>query len=291
MIKTVQTILNDVEKNRRKRLTLNSNQTIENLRLQMFSKQDSNEAFHHLNDENLAILERSINTYIEQNKFHVINSEKDAFITIRKDLLENSSVVSADMFRAASLKITDSIVAKLEHLFRLNSKNSLVLLPWRAALSFCESFKHSGFNHFYHLGAKRNEKTLQTEIYYEQKPKELTQFETIIIADPMLATGNTMIHAISDLKRSGVNEENILIVSIISAPEGVDHILSTFPNVKIVVGNHDEYLNSAGFIVPGLGDFGDKYFENFNLSKVDEWEKLEILNKDAKAALIKKLNE
>ncbi|HAQ05398.1 TPA: hypothetical protein DCP13_01180 [Candidatus Azambacteria bacterium] len=70
-----------------------------------------------------------------------------------------------------------------------------------------------------------------------------------------------------------------------SAPEGVDHILSNFSQIKITVGAHDERLNSRGFIVPGLGDFGDKYFAGLGEPELQSWLHLGVLTRDSADAL------
>ena len=156
----------------------------------------------------------------------------------------------------------------LEKLARLtaekisNKSKTVVLLPWRSGLAFGKSYRSLGIDSFYHLSSKRDEETLETMVDYEIG--EADETNTVIIADPMFATGNTMIDAISRMKEKGVREENIIINSVVAAPIGIAKVKKDYPNIKIIVGALDEKLDHKGFIVPGLGDFGDKYFSGMS---------------------------
>jgi uracil phosphoribosyltransferase len=83
---------------------------------------------------------------------------------------------------------------------------------------------------------------------------------TVVILDPMLATGGTLKMAISLLKKEGVQEENIIIACVVAAPEGITELYNSYPKVKLVMNTLDEKLNDKKYIVPGLGDFGDRFF-------------------------------
>lgn len=108
-----------------------------------------------------------------------------------------------------------------------------------------------------HIGIKRNEETLQPIEYYYKTPKDL-EHSLIIILDPMLATGGSVSAAIKFLKTNGA--KNIILASIIAAPEGVKRILNDHPDVAIYTASLDKGLNEKGYIVPGLGDAGDRVF-------------------------------
>ena len=88
----------------------------------------------------------------------------------------------------------------------------------------------------------------------------IAQCNTIIITEPMIATGGTLSMVINMLKDRGVKEENIVVASILAAPEGLKVLSEHFPAIKVVVISLDEKLNEHKFIVPGLGDFGNRYF-------------------------------
>jgi uracil phosphoribosyltransferase len=108
-----------------------------------------------------------------------------------------------------------------------------------------------------HIGMYRNEKTLEPVRYYYKVPKDLENREVIVL-DPMLATGGSAIDAIDSLKESGAKK--IKFLCIIAAPEGIKKIQEKHPDVQIYCTSIDEKLNETGYIVPGLGDAGDRIF-------------------------------
>lgn len=108
-----------------------------------------------------------------------------------------------------------------------------------------------------HIGLYRNEETLQPVKYYYKVPKDIKS-RTVILLDPMLATGGSAVDAISMIKEDGV--KNIKFLSIIAAPEGIEKVRSKHPEVQIYTATIDECLNEKGYIVPGLGDAGDRIF-------------------------------
>ena len=108
-----------------------------------------------------------------------------------------------------------------------------------------------------HLGMYRDEATHTPVDYYSNLPNKL-ETATVLLVDPMLATGGSANDAINFLKEKGAG--NIRFISLISAPEGLDRITKNHPDVSIITAAVDEKLNSDAFIVPGLGDAGDRYF-------------------------------
>jgi len=109
------------------------------------------------------------------------------------------------------------------------------------------------------VGLKRDEETAIASMYYNNIPS-IPKDHKIIILDPMIATAGTGISTLQILKERGIKEEDIIFASIISAPEGLQSIRTKFPNITILTAGVDEKLNKNKFIVPGLGDFGDRYF-------------------------------
>lgn len=108
-----------------------------------------------------------------------------------------------------------------------------------------------------HIGMERNEKTLEPTSYYFKIPS--TRGNTkIIILDPMLATGGSVTAAISKLKNNGI--DNCVFASLVSAPEGIRHVWKKHPGVEIYTTALDRELNEKGYILPGLGDAGDRTF-------------------------------
>ena len=108
-----------------------------------------------------------------------------------------------------------------------------------------------------HIGLYRNEETLKPVKYYYKTPKDLAQREVIVL-DPMLATGGSGIDAITMLKEDGATK--IKFLCIIAAPEGIKKMQDAHPDVEIYCASIDEKLNENGYIVPGLGDAGDRIF-------------------------------
>ncbi len=108
-----------------------------------------------------------------------------------------------------------------------------------------------------HIGLYRDPETLQPVEYYCKLPADIEEREVIVV-DPMLATGGSAIDAISQIKKR--NPKEIKFMCIIAAPEGLNALKEAHPDVDIFVGALDDHLNDHGYIVPGLGDAGDRIF-------------------------------
>ena len=108
-----------------------------------------------------------------------------------------------------------------------------------------------------HIGLYRNEETLKPVKYYYKVPKDIKN-RTVLLLDPMLATGGSAVDAISMIKEEGVKK--IKFLSIIAAPEGLKRVQQEHPDVQIYTTSVDDHLNENGYIVPGLGDAGDRIF-------------------------------
>lgn len=108
-----------------------------------------------------------------------------------------------------------------------------------------------------HIGLYRNEETLEPVEYYCKLPQDCAEREVFVV-DPMLATGGSSSAAISMLKARGIR--NIRFMCIIAAPEGIERMKKDHPDVDMYIGTCDERLNEKGYIVPGLGDAGDRIF-------------------------------
>lgn len=109
------------------------------------------------------------------------------------------------------------------------------------------------------IGARRDEKTAIPEIYYKKLPP-FTEDNPILLLDPMIATGGSASLAVKILKEEGALEKQITLISFIAAPEGIARFQKEHPEVGLVVAQVDEGLDKHKWIIPGLGDFGDRYF-------------------------------
>ncbi|NLL73329.1 MAG: uracil phosphoribosyltransferase [Clostridiales bacterium] len=108
-----------------------------------------------------------------------------------------------------------------------------------------------------HIGLYRDEETLEPVEYFCKLPSDASDRE-IFVVDPMLATGGSAVAAIDMLKKRGIKKIHFL--SLIAAPEGVERLQKAHPDVSIFIGNLDERLNEDSYIIPGLGDAGDRIY-------------------------------
>lgn len=200
-----------------------------------------------------------------------MNKAKDIFLTI----LRNKETTQAE-FRQA----TDNLSNILAHeaLAHIQTKSVSIRTPkgeaegtaivcpitivpiLRSGITMLPAF----LTYFEHapigiVGLQRDEKTAQARLYYQNFPP-LTSNNWILILDPMIATGGTGVETIRLLKEQQIPENQIVFVSIISATEGITKIQNNFPNITIITAAQDKELDKHKFIVPGLGDFGNRFF-------------------------------
>lgn len=140
-----------------------------------------------------------------------------------------------------------------------NLKKQIVLVPvLRAGLSLVNSFiEMIPVAKVGHIGLQRDETTLKPIDYYYKAPKNL-EISKVIVLDPMLATGGSSSAAFTFLKNRGAND--CVMASLIASPEGVEKLSTDHPDVPIYTAMLDRELNENGFILPGLGDAGDRTF-------------------------------
>ena len=182
---------------------------------------------------------------------------KDPFIILRNRKAKTGE------FREAAQGVASVLAKEVSRHIEKEEKVRIILVPiLRAGLAllpaFIEKFPEASVGF---IGLKRNEKTLKPKAYYQNIPK-ISKNDVVVVLDPMLATGGSAIAAIATLVKAGAREENIVFVGIISAPEGIANLQKNFPLVRILCAEYDKKLNKKGYIVPGLGDFGDRYFGN-----------------------------
>lgn len=194
---------------------------------------------------------------------------------IKKDLtILRDKTTQSEIFRSALQRISVLLASEisknisleeievetpLEKTIGYKLKRQIVLVPvLRAGLGmvngFLELIPDSKVGH---IGLQRNEETLEPIEYYFKTPSELEKSDVILL-DPMLATGGSASGAITYLKNRGA--QTIYFACIVAAPKGVQRINSDHPEVKIYSASLDRELNNKGYILPGLGDAGDRTF-------------------------------
>ncbi len=194
-----------------------------------------------------------------QHKLSVIRDKKTSVKEFREMISEIASLMCYEATRDLPLEEveieTPVAVAKVN---RLAGKKLAIVPILRAGLGMVDgivdlipSVKVG------HIGLYRDPETLEPVEYYCKLPDDLEQRE-IFVLDPMLATGGSAVAAIDFIKQRG--GKNIRMMNIIAAPEGVDRMHEAHPDVDIYVAALDEKLNDHGYIVPGLGDAGDRIF-------------------------------
>lgn len=123
--------------------------------------------------------------------------------------------------------------------------------------TFLIHFGNSGVSKYL---IQRDEETAKAIYKYKKLSKTLGSHATTVILEPMVATGSTLTLVIEDLKANGVREDKIIVASVIASPEAITYLSKRYPQIKLVLCVLDERLNDIKFIVPGLGDFGDRFY-------------------------------
>lgn len=134
-----------------------------------------------------------------------------------------------------------------------------VIAILRAAIGFVEGLaQYLPDAKIGHLGLYRDEETLKPVRYYEKLPADIAA-HPVILADPMLATGGSLVAALDNLHEMGCNS-NIRVATLLAAPEGIARLRAHYPKTPLYVAAVDRELNEKGFILPGLGDAGDRQY-------------------------------
>ena len=147
---------------------------------------------------------------------------------------------------------------------KIDSQYTYIIAPiLRAGLAFTETAVNLlPQAHILHIGMYRNEETKEPVWYYDKTPTHFPKKTKIFILDPMLATGGSAVACIDLFIQKGINQNDIIFISLLSAPEGINAVQKKYPNIKIITGSIDNHLNNKAYIVPGLGDAGDRYFNS-----------------------------
>lgn len=144
----------------------------------------------------------------------------------------------------------------------VNPEVPMIIMPiLRAGLALMEGAQSVlPLASVYHVGYVRNEETLEASCYLNKLPAALPPETRVLISEPMLATGGTMLAAMADLTARGVQPEHVRIIAIVASPVALKKLAEAYPALNIYTAIIDEGLNEDGYIVPGLGDAGDRTF-------------------------------
>lgn len=199
-----------------------------------------------------------INHPLIEHKLSILRDKKTDPFQFRLLVDEISYLMLFEATRDLALKDVD-VQTPVAECKGKKLASSLMICPiLRAALGMLDSiFKLIPDASVGFLGFQRNEETLLPEFYYAKLPQDYKKRVAIII-DPMFATGGTAIDAVNFLKEKGV--EDIRFLALVSAPEGLKKFSETHPDIPVYTASIDDGLNENGYIVPGLGDAGDRVF-------------------------------
>ena len=174
-------------------------------------------------------------------------------------LLHNIACLMAPQVTAQLDTIPTPVQTPLEHTEGRRLVRPLIIVPvLRAGLSLAEGFLELIPEAIVaHIGLRRNHETLEPEVYYPNAPVDFSNADTIVL-DPMLATGNSAAAAVTRLKQEGARR--IKFVALVAAPEGIEAFATAHPDVPILTAAIDRQLSDIGYILPGLGDAGDRLY-------------------------------
>lgn len=192
-----------------------------------------------------------------KSKLTILRNEKTGTTEFRRVIGEIAALMIYEVMKDFPLTEV-KVRTPLEECVGYKDAKDVVVVPiLRAGLGFLEGVSavvpqmHVG-----HIGMSRNEETLQPEEYYYKMPKNKDAY--YLIVDPMLATGGSAVAAVDNLKKRGIKD--IHFMCLVAAPQGVEVLNKAHPDVKIYTCAMDRCLNDVGYIMPGLGDAGDRTF-------------------------------
>ena len=203
----------------------------------------------------LTILDHALGSHL----LAILRDKSTSFVEFQKASRRLSFLLLAEATRDLKTE-TITVETPLETTDGESVSQNIILVPiLRAGLALLPAAQELlpqapvGF-----VGLERDEKTSWPSEYYFKLPGVIPSETTAIVLDPMLATGGSAVKAIDKLRLNGIL--NVIFVCVVAAPEGVEYLLKKNPNTSIYAAAQDKGLNSTNFILPGLGDYGDRYF-------------------------------
>lgn len=200
-----------------------------------------------------------LNHSLIKHKLSILRDKNTCTKEFRELASEIAMILCYEATKDAKLYKTE-VTTPLEttECYKLNEDNYAFVPILRAGMSMVDGILKVIPNaKIGHIGLYRDEKTLKPNLYYYKMPKDIDKREVFIL-DPMLATGGSAINTIDKLKKDGVKKINFLC--IIASPEGIEAVKKKHKDVKIYCASMDRCLNEVGYILPGLGDAGDRVY-------------------------------
>ena len=200
----------------------------------------------------------SIQSPFIEHKMTILRDKKTSNSLFRQTMNETSYLIASEVLKFLPYKKV-KVQTPLTKTFGKKLSQQIILVPiLRAGLGLLEGFvKFLPEVEKGHIGLYRDEQTYKPVEYLFKLPK--TNNKKILVLDPMLATGNSSIAAIDLIKGKGVNLKDVFLISLLAAPEGLKNIQKKHKSLHIFTCKIDSKLNQKKFIVPGLGDAGDRY--------------------------------
>ena len=199
-----------------------------------------------------------VNHPLIDHKMSIIRDKNTNTKTFRENVSEIGALITYEVTRdfATVKKIVETPIEKTE--CNVLAKPIVIVPILRAGLGMVEGIHNIiPSAKVGHIGLYRDEKTLEPKSYFIKLPEEIKN-GIVILVDPMLATGKSASQAVTMLKSQGAKD--IRFVGLVGCPEGVNYLVNKHPDIKIYLASQDEKLNEKGYIVPGLGDCGDRLF-------------------------------
>lgn len=199
-----------------------------------------------------------LNHPLIDHKMAIVRDENTGTKLFRETVAEIASLITYEITR--DLKTTEVTIKTplVETKARVLCNNVVIVPILRAGLGMVEGIHNLiPSAKIGHIGLYRDEETLEAKQYYAKFPPNIKD-SVVLLLDPMLATAGSAVKAVDILKEAGATD--IRFVGIVGCPEGVDRLQKAHPDVQIYLAALDEKLNEDGYILPGLGDCGDRLF-------------------------------
>lgn len=199
-----------------------------------------------------------INHPLIENKMAIIRNKATDTKTFRENVNEIGSLVTYEITRDLATRPVEVETPITKTVCQILAKEVVIVPILRAGLGMVDGIQNViPTAKIGHIGLYRDETTLKPHEYYVKLPNEVAN-ATVLVVDPMLATGGSSIAAVTAIKARGGRD--IRFVGLVGCPEGIKALSEAHPDVDIYLVKVDDHLNDVGYIVPGLGDCGDRLF-------------------------------